>query len=131
VSTLRTDITVAEQRKLCGKITSDSATRQLDEIFIDGKATLENQIRLTDHKACSTVEFSVLANETLNPLYIHQLISLLSAQQATQIAADASYIKLNSTQINVLKKLRDIPQFGHLSDTQIIELALVNMLKSN
>lgn len=123
-------ISTDDARKLCRKITADIATRQLDEIFNDNNASIDVQIAVTDYQGKTGNEFFTVLTRHLRPEYLRALTESLQAQNLTALDADSHYLKLSKTQKNIIEELKQQPKFKSLNDTQIIELALVRLLKN-
>jgi hypothetical protein len=125
-----TTISTDDARKLCRKITADIATRQLDEIFSDSNASIDVQIAVTDYQGKTGNEFFTVLTKHLRPEYLRVLIESLQAQNLTPLGADNHYLKLNKVQKNMIEVLKQQPKFKSLNDAQIIELALLQLLKN-
>jgi len=120
-----------QHRKLCGKITADLATCQLDELFTSGQASLDLQDALCNHQQTPTDEFIALVTSQLKTSYQYVLLDLLEAEQKAVIDKDKQYLRLTKTHLNIIEALKKIPAYSELSDTQLIEVALLNLIQGN
>lgn len=124
-------LSVNQHRKLCSKISADLATRQLDELFTSGQASLELQDTLCDHQNTTTDEFITLVTSQLKTSYQYVLLDLLEAEQKAILDKDKQFLRLTKTHLNIISALQKKPAYSELSDAQLIEVALLKLIQSS
>jgi len=116
-------------RKLSRKVTADIATKQLDEIFIDNNVSIDVQIAVTEYQGKNPEQYLTVLNTHLRPAYLRVITESLQTQNLTALDANSHYLKLSKTHKNMLEALKQQAKYKQLSDTQIIEFALLGLLK--
>ncbi|GIC78195.1 hypothetical protein [Moritella sp. F3] len=119
-----------EARKLSRKVTADIATKQLDEIFIDNNVSIDVQIAVTEFQDIEPSAYLEILSTHLRPAYLRVITESLQTQNLTALDANSHYLKLSKTHKNMLGTLKQQDKYKQLNDTQIIELALLALLRS-
>ena len=118
-----------EARKLSRKITADIATKQLDEIFIDNNVSIDVQIAVTEYQGKEPVQYLDILTNHLRPAYLRVITESLQTQNLAALDLNNHYLKLSKTHKNMLETLKQQEKYKQLNDTQIIELALLALLR--
>ncbi|QUM76135.1 hypothetical protein HWV00_07820 [Moritella sp. 24] len=119
-----------DARKLSRKVTADIATKQLDEIFIDNNVSIDVQIAVTEYQGRNPEQYLTVLSTHLRPAYLRVITESLQTQNLTALDANSHYLKLSKTHKNMLEALKQQAKYKQLSDTQIIEFALLGLLKN-
>ncbi|PKH07249.1 hypothetical protein [Moritella sp. Urea-trap-13] len=118
-----------DARKLSRKVTADIATKQLDEIFIDNNVSIDVQIAVTEYQGKDPEQYLTILTTHLRPAYLRVITESLQTQNLTALDANSHYLKLSKTHKNMLETLKQQDKYQQLNDTQIIELALLALLR--
>jgi len=118
-----------DARKLSRKVTADIATKQLDEIFIDNNVSIDVQIAVTEYLGKEPEHYLDILATHLRPAYLRVITESLQTQNLTALDANSHYLKLSKTHKNMLEVLKQQDKYQQLNDTQIIELALLALLR--
>jgi len=129
-SSTTSTISKDDARKLSRKVTADIATKQLDEIFIDNNVSIDIQIAVTEYLGKDPERYLSVLTMHLRPAYLRVITESLQTQNLTALDANSHYLKLSKTHKNMLEVLKLQEKYQQLNDTQIIELALLGLLKS-
>lgn len=119
-----------DARKLSRKITADIATKQLDEIFIDNNVSIDVQIAVTEYQGEQAAQYFTVLSTHLRPAYLRLITESLQTQNLTAVDANSHYLKLSKTHKNMLETLKQQDKYQQLNDTQLIEMALLALLRS-
>lgn len=125
-STLSND----DARKLSRKVTADIATKQLDEIFIDNNVSIDVQIAVTEYQGKEPEQYFNVLSTHLRPAYLRVITESLQTQNLAALDANSHYLKLSKTHKNMLETLKQQDKYKQLSDTQLIEMALLGLLRN-
>lgn len=127
-----TTITISKDdaRKLSRKVTADIATKQLDEIFIDNNVSIDIQIAVTEYQGKEPTTYLNVLSEHLRPAYLRVITESLQTQNLAALDANSHYLKLSKTHKNMLETLKQQDKYQQLNDTQLIEMALLALLRS-
>ncbi|CED59567.1 Putative uncharacterized protein [Moritella viscosa] len=118
-----------DARKLSRKVTADVATKQLDEIFIDNNVSIDIQIAVTEYQGKEPVQYLEILAAHLRPAYLRIITESLQTQNLAALDPNSHYLKLSKTHKNMLETLKQHEKYKQLNDTQIIELALLALLR--
>lgn len=129
-STITPTISNDDARKLSRKVTADIATKQLDEIFIDNNVSIDVQIAVTEYQGKKPEQYFTVLSTHLRPAYLRVITESLQTQNLAALDANSHYLKLSKTHKNMLDALKKQAKYEQLNDTQIIELALLNLIKN-
>ncbi|KXO12778.1 hypothetical protein AKG98_3973 [Moritella sp. JT01] len=119
-----------EARKLSRKVTADIATKQLDEIFIDNNVSIDIQIAVTEYQGKEPVQYLEILTAHLRPAYLRVITESLQTQNLAALDSNSHYLKLSKTHKNMLETLKQQDKYKQLNDTQLIEMALLTLLRS-
>jgi len=119
-----------DARKLSRKVTADIATKQLDEIFIDNNVSIDVQISVTEYQGKAPEQYLEILATHLRPAYLRVISESLQTQNLTALDANSHYLKLSKTHKNMLEVLKKQDKYKQLNDTQLIEMALLALLRS-
>ena len=118
-----------DARKLSRKVTADIATKQLDEIFIDNNVSIDVQIAVTEYQGNEPEQYLAILTTHLRPAYLRVITESLQTQNFAALDANSHYLKLSKTHKNMLESLKQQDKYKQLNDTQIIEFALLGLLR--
>jgi hypothetical protein len=118
-----------DARKLSRKVTADIATKQLDEIFIDNNVSIDVQIAVTEYQGEEPTQYFEILTTHLRPAYLRVITESLQTQNLAALDVNSHYLKLSKTHKNMLETLKQQDKYKQLNDTQIIELALLSLLR--
>lgn len=119
-----------DARKLSRKVTADIATKQLDEIFIDNNVSIDAQIAVTEYQGNEPEQYLEILTAHLRPAYLRVITESLQTQNLAALDANSHYLKLSKTHKSMLEALKQQEKYKQLNDTQIIELALLGLLRN-
>jgi len=119
-----------DARKLSRKVTADIATKQLDEIFIDNNVSIDVQISVTEYQGKAPEQYLEILATHLRPAYLRVISESFQTQNLTALDANSHYLKLSKTHKNMLEVLKKQDKYKQLNDTQLIEMALLALLRS-
>jgi hypothetical protein len=119
-----------DARKLSRKVTADIATKQLDEIFIDNNVSIDVQIAVTEYQGQNAEQYFTILSSHLRPAYLRVITESLQTQNLAALDENSHYLKLSKTHKNMLEALKKQDKYQQLNDTQLIEIALLALLKS-
>ncbi|MDX2320127.1 MAG: hypothetical protein QNK26_05950 [Moritella sp.] len=119
-----------DARKLSRKVTADIAMKQLDEIFIDNNVSIAVQIAVTEYQGKDPEQYFTVLSTHLRPAYLRVITESLQTQNLAALDANSHYLKLSKTHKNMLEALKQQEKYKPLNDTQIIECALLALLRS-
>ena len=115
--------------KISRRITADLANKQLDELFIDANASIDIQIAVTEYQSVSAEVYFANLSAHLQPGYLRIITESLQAQNSSALTADSHYLKLNSSHQKMLAALKQQASYQQHSDAQLIEIALLQLLR--
>jgi len=118
-----------EARKLSRKVTADIATKQLDEIFNDNNVSIDIQIAVTEYQGSEPGAYLEILTTHLRPSYLRVITESLQTQNLTALDANSHYLKLSKTHKNMLEALKQQDKYKQLNDNQLIEMALLALLR--
>ncbi|WP_293146844.1 hypothetical protein [Moritella sp.] len=118
-----------DARKLSRKVTADIATKQLDEIFSDNNVSLDIQIAVTEYQGMKPGAYLEILTAHLRPSYLRVITESLQTQNLTALDANSHYLKLSKTHKNMLEALKQQDKYKQLNDSQLIEMALLGLLR--
>jgi len=119
-----------DARKLSRKVTADIATKQLDEIFIDNNVSIDVQIAVTEYHGREPEQYFDVLSTHLRPAYLRVITESLQTQNLAALDANSHYLKLSKTHKNMLEALKQQDKYKQLNDTQLIEVALLALLRA-
>ena len=123
-------ISVNSARKISRRITADLANKQLDELFIDSNASLDIQIAVTDYQSVNADTYFSNLSAYLQPRYLRIITESLQAQNSSALTVNSHYLKLSSSHQKMLVALKQQPGYQQHSDAQLIEIALLQLLRN-
>lgn len=129
-SSISSTISNDDARKLSRKVTADIATKQLDEIFIDNNVSIDIQIAVTEYQGEQPGQYFTVLSTHLRPGYLRVITESLQTQNLTAVDANSHYLKLSKTHKNMLEALKQQDKYQQLNDSQLIEMALLALLRS-
>ncbi|MGC3833835.1 hypothetical protein ACPSKX_05915 [Moritella viscosa] len=84
---------------------------------------------MTEYQGKEPVQYLEILAAHLRPAYLRIITESLQTQNLAALDPNSHYLKLSKTHKNMLETLKQHEKYKQLNDTQIIELALLALLR--